>query len=51
MRGRYSDSRPAARAGFRPAVGAFVLPLAWFFVGVFAEENGVADLAERFARC
>ena len=49
MRGSFSDPGVLLVPAFTLLAILFVLPLGWFFVGVFAEAQGIADLADWFA--
>jgi putative spermidine/putrescine transport system permease protein len=49
MRSRSRDPGVLLVPAFALLAILFVLPLAWFFVGVFAEADGIADLADWFA--
>jgi putative spermidine/putrescine transport system permease protein len=49
MHSRYGDPSLFIVPAFALLGLLFVLPLVWFFTGVFAEADGVADLADWFA--
>ena len=49
MRGGFSDPVVLLVPALALLAILFVLPLAWFFVGVFAEAQSIADLADSFA--